>query len=311
MHELNNPGAAAKRADSQLRQNIEQLHLLSAKFSRISLTTEQKECLFELQKHAMEAPAPLHMSSLEQSDAEDALATWMESAQIADSWKLAPTLVSIGIGATELERARSEFQSDIFADALGWLAALASSQQLVGMIEESVGRVSDLVHAVKSYAYEGKGARQSVNVNRSIEATLVILGHKLREKSIVLDKQLGEDLPPIESQCTGLNQVWTNILDNAIDAVEPGGTITVRTWAEKRSSQTEICVKITDNGPGIPLESQPHIFDPFYTTKEVGIGTGLGLGIVNRIVEQFGGVIRFSSMPGATEFLVCLPSGPL
>jgi signal transduction histidine kinase len=308
MHELNNPGAAAHRAAAQLRQNMDRLYHLGAKFSRSELSSKQKECLFELQAHAIAATHPRRMNSLEQSDAEEELATWMEAAHIPDAWKLAPTLVSIGISATDLECARCEFSETTFADALNWLEALASSQQLVGMIEESIGRVSDLVQAVKTYAYEGKGTRHIIDVNDSIHATLVILGHKFREKQIVLEKQFAPDLPALEADCSGLNQIWTNLLDNAIDAVSQGGSIQVRTWAEDRNGRPHVCISVTDNGSGIPLESQPHIFDPFYTTKEVGIGTGLGLGIVSRIVEQFSGIIRFSSVPGATEFIICLPT---
>jgi signal transduction histidine kinase len=308
MHELNNPGAAARRAASQLRENLERLHQLSAKFSRSPLSAEQKQCLFELQDQAIAAGPPRRMNSLEQSDAEEELATWMEGAEIPNAWKLAPTLVAIGISAHDLECARTEFSGPTFADALNWLEALASSQQLVGMIEESIGRVSDLVQAVKTYAYEGKGARRALDVNDSIHATLVILGHKIREKQIVLEKEFGKDLPPLETDCSGLNQIWTNLLDNAIDAVSPGGSIQVKTWAETRDGKLFLCVRIADNGAGIPLECQPRIFDAFYTTKEVGVGTGLGLGIVNRIVEQFHGTIRFSSVPGATEFVISIPS---
>jgi signal transduction histidine kinase len=177
---------------------------------------------------------------------------------------------------------------------------------LVGMIEESIGRITELVHAVKSYAYEGKGARQSINVNDSIHATLVILGHKMREKEIVVEREFDDSLPALQTEQSGLNQVWTNILDNAIDAVGPHGVIHIKTWPDHRASP-QIIISISDNGPGIPLDVQPRIFDPFYTTKEVGVGTGLGLGIVARIVEQFGGTIRFSSEPGRTEFLITLP----
>jgi signal transduction histidine kinase len=308
MHELNNPGTAARRAAAQLRENLERLHHLSAKIARVELTGEQKQCLFELQDQAITAISPRRMNSLEQSDAEEELASWMETAQIPNAWKLAPTLVAIGISAHDLECARAEFSGPIFADALEWLEALASSQQLVGMIEESIGRVSDLVHAVKTYAYEGRGTRRSIDVNDSIHATLVILGHKIREKQIVLEKNFGPDLPQLETDCSGLNQVWTNLLDNAIDAVIPGGSIQIKTWPETRDGQTFLCIRIADDGPGIPLECQPHIFDPFYTTKEVGVGTGLGLGIVNRIVEQYRGTIRFSSVPGSTEFVITLPA---
>jgi signal transduction histidine kinase len=313
MHELNNPGSAARRAASQLRENLTRMHELSLKFKERDLTSEQKHCMFDLQRQALAMKQPLMMNSLDQSDAEEALATWMESANIANAWKMAPTLVSIGLNAKELERVRKDFEGPLLSDALGWLEALVSSMQLVNTIEESIGRVTDLVKAVKTYAYEAKGQRQTIAINDSIHATLVILGHKLREKEIVLEKNLATDLPPLQTECSGLNQIWTNLLDNAIDAVPQHGQIRVRTWAEKKSatpndSHVDLCISIRDNGVGIPLESQPQIFDPFYTTKPVGVGTGIGLGIVQRIVEQYGGTIRFSSEPGNTEFVVRLPS---
>jgi signal transduction histidine kinase len=313
MHELNNPGAAARRAASQLRENLLRLHEISLRFKERDFTTEQKHCMFDLQKHALAVKQPLMMNSLEQSDAEEALAEWMESANIENAWKMAPTLVSIGMKASELEDVRNNFDGPLLSEALNWLDALVSSMQLVGTIEESIGRVTDLVQAVKSYAYEGKGQRQTIDINNSIHATLVILGHKLREKEIVLEKSFAADLPPLHSECSGLNQIWTNLLDNAIDAVPQHGRISVHTWAEPSTADpkhphTDLCISVSDNGGGIPLESQEHIFDPFYTTKPVGVGTGIGLGIVQRIVEQYNGVIRFSSEPGDTKFVVRLPS---
>ncbi len=311
MHELNNPGSAARRAASQLRENLMRLHALANKFSRSEMSIHQKQCMWALQDHVLEPRQRPQMSSLDQSDAEEALAEWMEGAKIPDAWKLAPALVAIGIDSAELECARAEFPGERFADALSWLEALVSSMQLVTTIEESIGRVSDLVHAVKFYAYEGKGQKQFLDVNESIHATLVILGHKFREKQITVKKELGTGLPPLESMCTGLNQIWTNLLDNAIDAVPQGGVIRLKTWLEPRRTTSpgmDLCVRISDNGGGIPVEVQPHIFDHFYTTKGVGVGTGLGLGIVYRIVEQFKGTIHFSSEPGNTEFLVRLPA---
>jgi signal transduction histidine kinase len=313
MHELNNPGSAARRAASQLRENLMRMHELSLKFKERDLTKDQKRCMFDLQKQALGVKQPLMMNSLEQSDAEEALAEWMESAHIEGAWKMAPTLVSIGVDSTELEKLKNDFEGPMLSDALSWLDALASSMQLVGTIEESIGRVTDLVYAVKSYAYEGKGQKQTIDVNNSIHATLVILGHKLREKEIVLEKDFDSTLPPLQSECTGLNQIWTNLLDNAIDAVPQHGQIKVHTWAEKvpagsNKAHTELCISVSDNGTGIPLESQPQVFEPFYTTKPVGIGTGIGLGIVQRIVDQYGGTIRFASEPGHTEFVVRLPA---
>ncbi|CAN5581000.1 ATP-binding protein [soil metagenome] len=313
MHELNNPGAAASRAASQLRSNLLRLHELSAKFSRISMSEQQKLCLIELQNQVLTEKRPVMMNSLEQSDAEDALVEWMETAQVENAWKLAPTLVSIGIQSSELECARSEFPASLLSNALSWLEALVSSMQLVGTIEESIGRVSSLVKAVKAYAYEGKSQKQELDVNSSIHATMVMLGHKLREKEIVLQKELSTDLPMLKTECSGLNQIWTNLLDNAIDAVPQQGMIKVKTWTEMQTlgegaSHKELCISIQDNGSGIPPEIQQHIFDPFYTTKPVGVGTGLGLGIVHRIVEQFGGTILFTSDEHGTEFVVKLPA---
>ncbi len=313
MHELNNPGAAARRAAQQLRENLMRMHELSIKFKERDLTKEQKHCMVDLQEQALAVKQPLRMNSLEQSDAEEALAQWMESANIENAWKMAPTLVSIGMDAKELECARNEFDGPLLSEALGWLEAMVSSMQLVGTIEESIGRVTDLVRAVKSYAYEGKGQKQSIDINDSIHATMIILAHKLREKEIVVEKNFAPDLPPLHSECSGLNQIWTNLLDNAIDAVPQHGHIRVRTWADKADARPDgspavLCISVSDNGVGIPLESQPQIFDPYYTTKPVGVGTGIGLGIVQRIVEQYGGSIRFSSEPGNTEFVVRIPS---
>ncbi len=315
MHELNNPGAAARRAASQLRENLTRMHKLTANWARAKISEEQKQCMFELQQFALSARPAAPLNSLEQSDKEEALADWLQSAGIADAWKLAPTFVSVGIDPHVLDCARYSFQNDFFSDALNWLEALVSSMQLTSTIEESIGRVSELVMAVKSYAYEGSGARQTVDVNRSILATLLILGHKMREKEITVEKQLDRSLPLFETGCHGINQVWTNLLDNAIDAAPQGGHITIRTWPDQHPNSPEggkpridLCILIADNGAGIPTECQAKIFDPFFTTKAVGIGTGLGLGIAYRIVEQCGGVIHFSSTPGDTEFSVRLPA---
>ena len=311
MHELNNPGAAARRASSQLRENLIRLHELAGRFTECELSREQKDCVLDLQHHALNNKPTVPLSSLEQTDAEESLTEWMEAAHVQDAWKLAPTLVSIGMTSESLTCAQASFDADMFSDALNWLEALASSMQLVGTIEESISRVTDLVAAVKTYAYEGKGQKLTTDINQSIHATVVILAHKMREKQITLSKTFAPEIPPVGGACHGLNQVWTNLLDNAIDAVPQGGRITLRTWSERVEGpkpRTDVCILVEDNGPGIPHECQSQIFDPFFTTKPVGVGTGLGLGIVYRIVEQCGGSIRFSSVPGSTEFVVRLPA---
>ena len=311
MHELNNPGAAARRASSQLRENFLRLQEISTRFNHRDMTVEQKTCLRELKQQALHVGATKHMSSVEQSDAEEALSTWLDDAQIPNAWKLAPTLVSVGVTAEEMECARHSFHTDTFVDAIMWIEAMVSSMQLITTIEESIGRVTELVKSVKSYAYEGSGQLHSVDLNESIHAALVILGHKIREKQIVLTKDFAAGLPMLRCACKGLNQIWTNLIDNAIDAVAPGGHISVRTSLEVQAKESYLCIAIMDDGEGIRPELQPRIFDPFFTTKEPGVGTGLGLGIVHRLVEQNMGTIRFASEPGSTEFLVRLPTESL
>lgn len=307
MHELNNPGAAARRAASQLREDVVRMQRSSDRLRDFGLSSTQRGCLTELQQKAMLAGLPVHLSSIEQSNAEEQLATWMEQARIKDAWQLAPSLASVGMTAIELDCARHEFSTDAFREALSWLEALISTNLRIGTIEESVSRVIELVKAVKTYAYEGSGQLHSIDINESIQATLVILGHKLREKQVHLDHDLAASLPRMHCTCTGLNQVWTNLLDNAIDAVPQSGHVYIKTWLDRTDSQAQLCVLISDDGAGIPPDVQSHIFDPFFTTKQVGVGTGLGLGIVSRLIEQNHGSIHFTSEPGNTAFQIRLP----
>jgi signal transduction histidine kinase len=304
MHELNNPGSAARRASAQLRENMIRLQQISLRFSRASLSEEQLDCMRALQQEALNFQKPEAKSTLEQADAEEALACWLEEKGVANAWKLAPTLTAVGWTEGDIECARSAFPPEILSDALNWLDALISSVQLVGTIEESITRVTELVTAVKRYSYDDKGTEHQVNVHDGIQSTLTILGHKLRHKSLTVDKRFAADIPTITTCGTGLNQVWTNLLDNAIDASPEGGRIVVRTWTE----QDYVCVAVADNGPGIAPEHYAKIFQPFFTTKPVGVGTGLGLDIAHRIVVgHYGGSINFDSADGTTEFVVRLP----
>jgi signal transduction histidine kinase len=190
------------------------------------------------------------------------------------------------------------------SDPLNWMSALISSVQLVGTIEESVSRVTDLVGAVKKYAYEDKPQRHQLDVHDSIQSTLVILGHKFRQKELVVEKLFAPGLPPLSTCGVGLSQVWTNLLDNAIDASPQKGTVTVRTWVEGDS----VSVAIGDQGEGVPEENRKLIFEPFFTTKPTGQGTGLGLDIVRHIViDKFGGEIKLDSIAGKTDFIIKLP----
>jgi signal transduction histidine kinase len=188
--------------------------------------------------------------------------------------------------------------------ALNWLEALISAMQQLTTIEESLSRVTELVIAVKKYAYEDKSGEHVIDVHESIRSTLIILGHKFRHKQLVIEKDFEADLPRVTTRGTGLSQVWTNLLDNATDAAPEGSKVRIRTWSENG----QICVGISDEGAGIAPEIREQIFQPFYTTKPPGVGTGLGLDIARRIVTaQYKGTISFSSEPGHTEFVVKMP----
>jgi signal transduction histidine kinase len=305
MHELNNPGTAARRAASQMRENLSRLQQISLRLcGNGTMTQGQTDCLRTLQEQALKPHKPNALSSMEQADAEDELATWLEDHGIENSWKLAATLSAIGFDGQTLECAQNEFPGNTLSDPLNWMEALISSVQLVGTIEESVSRVTDLVSAVKKYAYEDKPQRHQLDVHDSIQSTLVILGHKFRQKELTVEKLFGSAVPPLSTCGVGLSQVWTNLLDNSIDASPQKGAITVRTWVEGEN----VCVAIADQGGGIPEENRSLIFEPFFTTKPTGQGTGLGLDIVRHIVvDKFGGEIDLNSVPGKTEFIIKLP----
>jgi signal transduction histidine kinase len=310
MHELNNPGTAARRAAAQLRQNLVQLQKISLRYCELPMPAEQLQCIKELQIRALTGEKPNAMNSIDQSDAEESLAEWLDEAGVENSWQIAPTLTSTGLTQSDLNCAQHAFPNRSvngasFSDALNWLVSLVSSMQLVETIEESISRVSELVMAVKKYSHsESAGQMHPVDIHDGLRSTLTILGHKFRPKDLKIDKKFAAELPVVKSRGAGLTQVWTNLLDNAIDASPDRGTIRIRTWVDGES----IGVGIADEGAGIAEEHREHIFDPFFTTKPVGVGTGLGLDIAHRIVVgSYGGTIGFTSEPGKTEFIVHIP----
>ncbi len=304
MHELNNPGAAARRAAASLRESLTHLQDLSLRNLRTGFDPEELNCIADLQEHILRNHKPLATSSMEQADAEETLAQWLEQAGIDDAWKLAPPLVAAGMNSEQLECARTSFRPEALSNALHWVEALVSSVQQLHTIEESVTRVTELVTAVKRYSYAEKMCMQQVDLHESLQSTLIILGHKIRQKEIQVSKEFQSGLPSIHLKASGLSQVWTNLIDNAVDASPQKGRITIRTWTEGG----DIFVAIGDEGPGIPEENRGRIFEPFFTSKPLGVGTGLGLSIAYKIVNaNFGGSIRFQSEPGKTEFIVRLP----
>jgi signal transduction histidine kinase len=311
MHELHNPGSAAKRASSQLRENLMRLQELSLRSAAKPKTAEQLECMHSLLMHAVgscdHTPA---MSTLEQSDAEEELSEWLQSAGVENAFTIGPALVAIGFDRQELACAKEAFVNGGFSDALNWLEALVSSVSLVCAIEESISRISELVMAVKKFAYDERSQARELDVHDSLQSTLTILGHKLRLKQIGVEKLFAASPSTIQTRGSALSQVWTNLIDNALDASPPNAQIEISTWTEA-SAGTEpgwLAVSIADHGTGISADALPHIFEAFFTTKPAGSGTGLGLEIVHRIVTQkFGGTIQVESKPGETRFIVRLP----
>lgn len=311
MHELHNPGSAAKRAASQLRGNLLRLQDLSLRSTGKPKTPEQLDCMHSLLQHAVKGCHVKALGSLEQADAEESLAEWLQTAGVENAFTIAPSLVAIGFEQEELKCASEFFDAESFSDMLNWLEALVSSVSLVCAIEESISRVSDLAMAVKKFAYDDRSPMKQLDVHDSLQSTLTILGHKLRIKQIAVEKKFEASPSVIQTRGSALSQVWTNLIDNAADASPANGKIEIASWTEPADGASDpgwLVVSVTDHGPGIPAEVLPRIFEAFFTTKPQGSGTGLGLEIVHRIVtHKFGGKIDVESRPGDTRFTVRLP----
>lgn len=304
MHELNNPGTAAKRACSLLRENLERLETLSLENMRAGFNQDELNCLSELKEHVLCCRHQPVMGSMEQADAEEAIAAYLERRGIPDAWKFAATLAGAGVDSADIACVPDTFRKHVLIHAVNWVEAVVSSMQQLQTLEQSVSRVSELVLAVKRYSYEGKFAGKLFDLHESLQSTLIILGYKLRQKQLHVVKEFNAQVPQMQLKASGLGQVWTNLLDNAIDAAPEGGEIRVRTWTEGE----DVLVGIRDNGAGIPENVRERMFEPFFTSKPVGVGTGLGLSIAFKIVAMnFGGSIHFETQPGSTEFIVRLP----
>lgn len=304
-HELNNPAAAGRRAAKQLNNAIANLQSQMLDLRGKNFDVEHRQILKDLQSLAINnMNGGLQISPLEQSDREDALIDWLEDRGVAKSWEIAPTLVSGGIDETCLsELAQSMSSEEAFSEALIWLEATLNMNCLVGEVEQSTIRISDLVGAIKNYSYMDRAPLQEIDLHEGIDNTLKILHHKLKY-GVTVNKEYSAEIPKISAYGSKLNQVWTNLIDNAIDGMDGKGELTIRTNLENNC----VLVEIIDNGSGIPDEIQPHIFDPFFTSKDVGKGSGLGLDISRRIiVQEHQGNIRFESVPGCTNFQVRLP----
>jgi signal transduction histidine kinase len=299
-HELNNPASASLRAAGQLRQTFQVLQPLTLK-----LSCTQKAFLADLQQDAIaRATTAVKLDPITHSDREDEVIDWLETYDITNAWKLAPNLVTAGFDTGWLENVKEKVGESLLGDVLTWIDAILTEVGLIDQIENCSARISTLVQAVKDYSYMDQAPLQEINIHEGLDSTLTILTHKLKQGNVVVKREYDCDIPRLSAYGSELNQVWTNLIDNAIDAMNGQGQISIRTNCESDF----LLVEIADNGPGIPPEIQSHIFEPFYTTKGVGEGTGLGLHIAYRVVVgQHQGDISVVSKPGDTRFQVRLP----
>jgi signal transduction histidine kinase len=300
-HELNNPAAAAQRATASLRESLETVRDASIRLARHAIPGEQRERITRFEREAQLNPSS-SSDPLAQSDREERITAWLEARHVPDAWKISPAIADAGVDTPKLECLAGDLGGEVLSDALIRIASLLTIAKLIHEIEISTKRISYLVQAIKEYSYMDQAAMKEIDIHKGIENTLTILHHQLKN-GITVVREYDENLPRICAFGGELNQIWTNLIANAIEAMQGEGELRVRT----ARALDRVLVEIGDNGPGIPPDVLPHIFEPFFTTKAVGEGTGLGLDTVGRIVRNHHGEIRVSSQPGDTRFQVYLP----
>lgn len=303
-HELNNPASAVQRGAEQLRTAVAEVEQAHLNLNALHLSSPQLDLLLGLEELArFRATQPVDLDILARSDLEAELETWLDDHGISNGWEFAPTLVNLGYGVKELDVLAENFAETQLQPVITWLNGSYTIYSLLEEMGQGAGRIAEIVKALKSYTYMDQAPIQAVDVHEGLDDTLVMLRSKLKG-GINVQRHYAADLPPIQAYGSELNQVWTNIIDNAIAAMQGQGEIILRTRREAKW----VVVEIEDNGPGIPPEIQPKIFDPFFTTKPPGEGTGLGLNIShNIVVQKHQGQISVSSQPGRTCFQIKLP----
>jgi signal transduction histidine kinase len=306
-HELNNPASAIRRATDQLRGAFEQFAQAQMQLSRLDLTADQRQIADSLLREIQERAAnPAELGALECSDREDGVETWLEERGIERAWDLAPALVSLGCDLIRLEEWNTQFDSAQLPQWLAWVCAAFTAYCLLGEMAQASSHISEIVGVLKGYSYLDQAPVQTVDIHQGLDDTLLILHGRIGE-GISVRREYAPDLPKIQAYGRELNQVWTSILDNAITALDGQGVITIRTRRDARREDW-IAVEIEDNGPGIPPELQPVLFDPFYAAKGPGRSTALSLNFsYNVVVEKHRGEIQVDSAPGRTVFTVRLP----
>jgi signal transduction histidine kinase len=306
-HELNNPAAAAVRATASLRDRISGMRHKLGAIADGAWDSATLQTLTELQEEAADrVPKAPALSPLQASDTEDAITDWLEHHGISDGWQLAPAFVTAGLDVAWLEHVAAAVGAETLEGALRWLNCTVETELLMNEIEDSTTRISTLVGAAKQYSQLDRAPHQVVDVHELLDSTLLMLSGKI-PPGIRVVREYDRSLPAIPAYAAELNQVWTNLIDNATSAMGETGVLTVRTGLDRNRLFVDIC----DTGPGVPPEIRDRIFEPFFTTKPVGQGTGLGLDITWRIVvKKHHGDIQLESAPGETRFRVRLPVTP-
>jgi signal transduction histidine kinase len=305
-HELNNPAAAVGRAAAALSEDLARLPPSATGLIRLHLDEAAVDAIHRLSTLAR-AGESRALSPLERSEREDELGDWLEQRGVPESWRIAGTFADVGLSVEALEDSARRIPAAALGDALVWVESAAAAERTVDEISSAAERISSLIASIKTYSHMDRSSEHKpTDVRDGLDNTLTMLAHKIKKKAIRLSRDYQEDLPRIPANAGELNQVWTNLIDNAIDAVAEGGAVGL----EARQLDSNLVVKVTDDGPGIPDDVRPHVFEPFFTTKGVGEGTGLGLDIALRIVRIHRGRIDVESRPGHTEMRVLLPVGP-
>jgi signal transduction histidine kinase len=301
-HELNNPAAAVRNAALNLQQVVRALRTAGLHLDKRGLAHEDRVFLAHIECDWSKDHPPTALDSIERSDREEAVGEWLDDHRVANARQLAPDLVDAGCDVETLRRLSARFDDETLADVITRLTASFTLNRLVEQIESGTTRISGLVQAIKQYSYMDQSPEQEIDVHDGLENTLIMLHYRLKH-GVEVVRDYDRSIPRICARGSELNQVWTNLIDNAIDAMDGRGELVVRTAAEFG----RMLVEIRDNGPGIPPEAVDHIFEPFFTTKPVGEGTGLGLDTVYRIIQRHRGLVQVESKPGRTSFQVRLP----
>ncbi len=303
-HELNNPASAMVRSAQRLRDNIHQTPEKFKSVMTMRISHDQTDKVNKILFDKIDSGVKNDLSLIERESQKDDILDWLEDAGIEEADEMAETYVDFGITEEDLDYIAEVTEHQFLPPILSWIESTLRKEILIEEIQEAANRIAELVKSIKSYSHMDRGdSIVKFDIHKGIRNTLIMLKHKIKKKAIFLDEVFDQSIPQIEAHPGELNQVWTNLVDNAIDAMGDEGKLTIKTYQEFGN----VCIEISDTGKGIPAEHLNRIYDPFFTTKPVGKGTGLGLDIVRKIVLKHKGTIEVTSVPGNTTFKICIP----